>query len=172
MLVVQTAWARLLCRAGRSAWRRRALAVVTALAAQRLVRGRGRRTAAAVAVVDGVFHVLVDLLEEEGALETHLLDAAVQARDAQTGAIVVLLNVVDAPADVDAFPVVGAFDRGWEVFLRKRSRCWGLVSGWLDCRRRAVSSKSTRSVHVRGCGMIARRVAAVFVCVYGGVGAL
>lgn len=62
--------------------RRRALAVVATFAAQRLVGGRRRGAAAAVAVVDVVFHVLVDLLEKEGALEAHLLDAAVQAGDA------------------------------------------------------------------------------------------
>lgn len=77
---------------------RRALAVVAAFAAQGLVGGRGRGAGAAVAVVDGVFHVFVELLEEEGALEAHLLDAPVEPRDAEPRAVVVLFDVVDAAA--------------------------------------------------------------------------
>ena len=58
-----------------------------------------------------------------GALEAHVLDAAVQALDALSCAVVVLLDVVDAPAQFDAFAVVGGLDRGREVLLRERSRC-------------------------------------------------
>jgi hypothetical protein len=54
--------------------------------------------------------VFLELVEEEGALEAHLLDAPVQALDALSCAVVVLLDVVDAPAQFDAFAVVGGFD--------------------------------------------------------------
>lgn len=94
----------------RSARRRRALPVVAALAPQRLVGGCWRWRAAAVAVVDVVFHVFVELLEKEGALKTHLLDAAVQAQDALACRVVGLVNVVDAPAEFDAFAVVCGLD--------------------------------------------------------------
>jgi hypothetical protein len=75
---------------------RRAFSVVAAFAPERLV--------------GVVLHVLVELLEEEGALQTHLLDAPVQAQDALAGRVVGLLNVVDAPAEFNAFAIVGAFD--------------------------------------------------------------
>jgi hypothetical protein len=109
------------CLAG--AGGRRALSVVGAFAAQRLVGGCGRRGAAAVAVVDVVFHVFVELLEEKGALESHFLDASIKAQDALAGRVVGLFDVVDAPAEVDAFAVVGGFDRGREIFLRVRACC-------------------------------------------------
>jgi hypothetical protein len=67
--------------------------------------------------------VFVQLLKEKRALQPHLLDAAVQARDAQARAVVVLFDVGYAAAEVDAFPVVGAFDRGREVFGRDGARC-------------------------------------------------
>lgn len=60
--------------------------------------------------------MFVELLKKECALESHLLDAAVQACNAQARAIVVLFDVGYAAAEVDAFSVVGAFDRGRKVF--------------------------------------------------------
>ena len=108
--------------------RRRALAIVTALAPQWLVCGRRGRRAAAVAVVDVVFHVFVELLEEEGALEAHLLDAAVEAQDALARAVVGFFDVVDAAPEIDAFAVVGGFDGRRQVFLRVGAGCWGWVS--------------------------------------------
>lgn len=120
MRVLHAAWALLYrCTASR---RRRALPVVTAFAPQRLVGRCGRRAAASVAVVDIVFHVLVDLLEKESSLQTHLLDTAVKARDAQARAIIVLFDVVDAPTNLNAFAVICCLDRRWKVFLRERSR--------------------------------------------------
>lgn len=68
--------------------------------------------------------MFVDLLEEESALETHFLDAPVQACDAQARAVVVFFDVVDAPPKIDAFSVVGGFDGGREIFLREGSRGW------------------------------------------------
>jgi hypothetical protein len=83
---------------------------VTALAAERLVCGCWRDAGAAFRVVEAVVLVFLELVEEEGALEAHLLDAPVQALDALSCAVVVLLDVVDAPAQFDAFAVVGGFD--------------------------------------------------------------
>jgi hypothetical protein len=103
---------------------RRAFSVVGAFAAQRLVGGCGRWGGTAVAVVDVVFHMFVELFEKEGALEAHLLDAPVKAQDALAGRVVGLFDVVDAPAEVDAFTVVRSFDRGREVFLRVRACCY------------------------------------------------
>jgi hypothetical protein len=100
----------------------------TPLTPQRLIRRRGRRTATPVAVVDVVFHVFVQLLKEKGALEAHLLDAAVEAQDALARAVVAVFDVGDAAAQVDAFSVVGGFDRGGEVFLRVRAGGWGRIS--------------------------------------------
>lgn len=94
---------------------RRVLAVA-ALAPQRLIGGCGRGAAAAVRVVDVILHVLVQLLEEEGALQPHLLYGAVQTIDAQARAVVVLLNVVYAAPQLDAFAVVCRLDRRGEVF--------------------------------------------------------
>lgn len=54
--------------------------------------------------------MFINLFEEEGALEAHLLDSAVEARDAQAGAVVGVFNVGDAAAQVDAFSVVCCFD--------------------------------------------------------------
>lgn len=95
---------------------------MTALAAQGLVCGGRRRGTAAVRVVHVVFLVLLQLLEEKGTLESHLLDAAVQPCDALARAIVVLFNVGDAAAELDAFSVVSGFDRGREFFLREGAR--------------------------------------------------
>jgi hypothetical protein len=62
--------------------------------------------------------VLVDLLEEEGALEAELGDATVLADDARVVGVVGVGDVVYTASQVDAFAVVGGFDRGREVFLR------------------------------------------------------
>jgi len=97
--------------------RRRALAVVAPLTSQRLVGRCGRRRATTIAVVDIVLHVLVELLEKEGALQTHLLHAPVQAQDALAGRVVGLFDVVDAATDVDTFAVVCAFDRRRKILL-------------------------------------------------------
>ena len=110
-------------RAGAAAPRGRRAFPVTALAAERLVCGCWRHAGAALRVVQAGFLVLLQLVQQEGALEAHLLDAAVQALDALSCAVVVLLDVVDAPAQFDAFAVVGGLDRGREVLLRERSRC-------------------------------------------------
>lgn len=109
---------------GAATKRRRALPVVAPFAPQGLIGWGGRWAAAAIAVVDIVLHVLVQLLEQECALEAHLLDAAVQACDAQARAVVVLFNVGYAAAEVDAFAVVGAFDRRREVFGRDGAGRW------------------------------------------------
>jgi hypothetical protein len=61
--------------------------------------------------------VLVQLLEEEGALEAHLLHAAAESLEAEARVVVAVFDVANAPAQFDAFPVVGGFDRGREVFL-------------------------------------------------------
>lgn len=61
--------------------------------------------------------MLVELLEEEGALEAHFLDSAVEPDDAGAGAVVGVVDVGYAPLEVDAFAIVGGFDRGREVFL-------------------------------------------------------
>lgn len=68
--------------------RRRRLSQVAAFAPQRLVCRRRRRRATAVAVVNVVFHVFVQLLEEEGTLQTHLLHTSVQTQDALAGRVV------------------------------------------------------------------------------------
>lgn len=103
---------------------------MAALAAKGLVGRCWGRAGAAVRVVHAVFLVLLQAVEEEGAFETHLLDPAIQALDALSCAIVVLFNVVDAPAQLDALAVVGGFDGWWKVLLRECSRCCGtLVSG-------------------------------------------
>jgi hypothetical protein len=104
---------------------RRCALAVGAFAAQRLVGGRRGRAAAAVAVVDAVFLMLLQLLEQEHALQTHLLDAAVQPLNAHPRAIVVLFNVVDSAPQVDAFSVVCRLDGRGEVLLRVGSRCCG-----------------------------------------------
>lgn len=106
-------------RAGR---RRGGLPIVSALASQRLVGWRRRWTAAPVTVVHIIFHMLIDLLEEEGSLQPHLLDTTVETRDTKASAVVVLLDVIDAPAQVDAFAVIGCFNRWWKVLLREGSR--------------------------------------------------
>jgi putative intracellular protease/amidase len=72
--------------------------------------------------------VFVELLEEEGALEAHLLDAAVEAQDALARAVVGFFDVVDAAPEIDAFAVVGGFDGRRQVFLRVGAGCWGWVS--------------------------------------------
>jgi hypothetical protein len=111
VLMLYTSWALVLQAANLTgSWGRRALSVVAAFTPERLICGRGRRRAASVAVIDIVFHVLVELLEKKCALETHLLDAAIQAQDALAGRVVGLFNVVDAPAEVDAFAVISTFD--------------------------------------------------------------
>lgn len=105
---------------------RRRLLPVRTLTPQRLVRRRRWGRTAPVAVVKVVFHVLLQLLEEEGALEPHLGDASVQPFDAEARAVVVLFDVVDAAPQLDAFAVVGCLDRRWEVLLRKGAlaTCW------------------------------------------------
>ena len=70
----------------------------------------------------------LQLFKQEGALKAHLLDAAIQALYALSCAIVVLFNVVDAPAQVNAFAVVGGLDGRWQIFLREGSRCYKAVS--------------------------------------------
>lgn len=72
--------------------------------------------------------MFVELLEEEGALEAHLLHAAVEAQDSLTGGVVGLFDVVNAAAELDAFAVVGGFDGGGEVFLRVGALSCGVVS--------------------------------------------
>lgn len=115
----------LVCASLRTATkRRRALPVVAPLAPQGLIRWGGWWAAAAIAVVDIVLHVLVQLLEKECALEAHLLDAAVQACDAQARAVVVLFNIGYAAAEVDAFAVIGPFDRRGEVFRGDGAARW------------------------------------------------
>ena len=108
---------------GAATKRRRTLPIVAPLAPQGLIRWGRRRAAAAIAVVDVVLHVFVELLKKECALESHLLDAAVQACDAQARAIIVLFDVGYAAAEVDAFSVVGAFDRGRKVFGGDSTGC-------------------------------------------------
>lgn len=89
-----------------------------ALAPQRFV-GRCRwRAGTAIRIIDVVFHALVELFEEECALEAHLHDRTVETADPQASRVIVLFNVVNAAAELDAFPVVGRL-HGWgEVFMR------------------------------------------------------
>lgn len=77
---------------------------------QRLVRRRRRRGGTSVGVVDVVFHMLVELLEEEGALKAHFCDCAVEPLYAEPRAVVVLLDVIDPSSEFDAFAIVGGFD--------------------------------------------------------------
>jgi hypothetical protein len=93
-------------------WWRRALSVMAPLAPQRFIRRRGRWRTTPIAIVDVVFHVLVELFEQEGALETHLLDAPIEAQDALAGGVVGFFDIVNAASQVDAFAVVGGLDRG------------------------------------------------------------
>jgi hypothetical protein len=98
---------------------------VAPLAPQGLVCWRRWWAAAAIAIVDVVLHMFVQLLQQECALEAHLLDSAIQACDAQARAVVVLFDVGYAAAEVDAFAVVGTFDRGGEVFGGDGAGRWG-----------------------------------------------
>lgn len=102
-----------------------ALPIVAPFASQWLVCWSGRWAAAAIAVVDVVLHVFVELLKKKCALETHLLNSAVQACDAQARAVIVLFDIGYAAAEVDTFPVVGAFNRGRKVFRGDGAGCWG-----------------------------------------------
>lgn len=90
---------------------------VAALAPQGFVCWRGWGRTTPVAVVDIVFHMFIELLKQECALQAHLLYAAVQAEDAEACAVVRLFNVIDAPAEVDAFAVISGFNGWWEIFL-------------------------------------------------------
>lgn len=72
--------------------------------------------------------MLVELLEQEGALEPHLLDAPVEAQDALARRVVGVFDVGYAPAQVDAFAVVGRFDGGGKVFLGVGAGGWERVS--------------------------------------------
>jgi hypothetical protein len=89
---------------------------VAPLAAQRLVCRGGWWAATPITVIDIVLHVLVQLFEEKGALEAHLLDSAVQTGYPQARAVIVVFNVGYSAAQLDAFPVVGGFDRWRQVF--------------------------------------------------------
>jgi hypothetical protein len=59
----------------------------------------------------------MQLLEEEGALQSHLGDGAIETLDAKASTVVVFFDIVDAAAQLDAFPVVGGLDRGGQVFV-------------------------------------------------------
>ena len=94
------------------------------LAPQRLVGRRGRRAATSVRVVHIVFHVFVQLLEEESAFKAHLLDPAMKALDAQARAIVAILNIGDAPSEIDTLFVVCLLYRRRKVRLGQRPLSW------------------------------------------------
>lgn len=95
---------------------------MTPLAAQGLVCWSGWWTATSIAVIDVVFHVLVELFKKKGALEAHLLDPAIQTGYPQARAVIVVLDIGYSATQFNAFPVVGGFD-GWrQVF---RSDCAG-----------------------------------------------
>ena len=51
------------------------------------------------------------------------------AQDALAGGVVGVFDVGYAPAEVDAFAVVGGFDGGGEVFLGVGAGCWGELEG-------------------------------------------
>lgn len=55
-----------------------------------------------------------ELLEEEGALETHLFDLTLHAVEAQVGGVVGVLNFFGAVLELDAFSAVGFFHGRWE----------------------------------------------------------
>lgn len=97
---------------------------MTPLATERFVCWCWGKTAASVRIVDVVFHMLVQLFKEEGSFQPHLGDCAVKSLDSEAGAVVVFFDVVDAPAEFDAFSVVGDFDGWGEVFLRICSVEW------------------------------------------------
>lgn len=80
------------------------------LATQRFVCGSWRRRTTPVAVIEIEFHVLVELFEEKGSLEAHLGYAAGKAGDAEASRVVGVLDVIDAPSNVDALAVVGGLD--------------------------------------------------------------
>lgn len=69
---------------------------------------------AAVGVLDVGAGALGQLVQEECALEPELLDAASQAGQAQARGLVVLLDLVGAPLELEALPAVSLLDRGRE----------------------------------------------------------
>lgn len=126
---------------------------MAALAPQRLVGGCRRRTATPVRVIDAELHVLLELLEEEGALESHLLDATVQTADAYARAIVTVFNVGYAPSEINAFLVVSFLHRRREVCLGKCPRGWTTLVKLPKKRPSACSytraDGAAQSIHIR-----------------------
>ena len=86
---------------------------------------RGRRRRALVRVVRVEVLRLGEPVEEEGALEPHLHDGAVDALLAQAGGIVGFLDLVEATLELDALLVVGLFHRGGK---RRAARSCELLS--------------------------------------------
>jgi hypothetical protein len=123
---------------------------VTALTPQRLIGGSWRWATAPVAIVDVVLHVLVKRFEQECAFESHLLNTPVQPVDARAGAVVGVFDVGYAPPEVDAFPVVGGFYAGWEVFGGRGALGCDRWVSWGSERRRAwrSSGRATLGTYV------------------------
>ena len=80
---------------------------------------RPRRAFALVAVIDVVLHPLRELLQQECSLKSEFHDGALDASLARAYDIVAVFDLVDAPLELDAFAVIGSFDRGREGGVRR-----------------------------------------------------
>lgn len=76
----------------------------------------GRWAVAPVRVFDVVFHAIGELFQQEGSLESHFHDGAVESPYPDARHVIVFFYLIDAPAKLDAFSIVCLFYR-----RRKRS---------------------------------------------------
>lgn len=75
---------------------------------------RRRRTIAIITIIRVLPHLTRDLLQQHRALNPHLEHRPFNPDLLHPQSIIILLDLVDAPFELDAFSVVGCFDAGGE----------------------------------------------------------